>query len=231
MWWFIRAGQRCRRPTPRSMRIPGLHTQETTFLDTPQGIFTASGIWFRTREASLYAFAADVFEREPLVTLLTKAEVWLRSPQTVALWLLPAFLLLVTPLQAALAVLVIYVAWRSLGPALVSRILTTVFRFFDLVLMQALYYALMLSWLAVQEHYVALWVGLAGFILLRWGVVRWVTQPLVTWIWGTLYKVPAPDQVLRSLILRTALQHRISLPELDAMEQEIIRNLRRPNRS
>ena len=39
------------------MKFPRLQSTETTFVDTPEGIFTASGVWFRTREASLYAYA------------------------------------------------------------------------------------------------------------------------------------------------------------------------------
>ncbi|MFQ5572557.1 MAG: hypothetical protein ACE5G0_23020, partial [Rhodothermales bacterium] len=57
------------------------------------------------------------------------------------------------------------------------------------------------------------------------------TQPLLKWIWATLYSVPVPDQVLRSLILRAAMHYRVSLPELDRMEQEIIKNLKRPKHS
>ncbi len=48
------------------MKFPRLHSAETTFVDTPEGIFTASGVWFRTREDSLYAYAGPVFDREPL---------------------------------------------------------------------------------------------------------------------------------------------------------------------
>ena len=82
------------------MKFPRLHSAETIFVDTPEGIFTASGVWFRTREASLYAYAGPVFDHEPLPRLLTQAEVWLRSPQTLALWLLPLLLFTMSPLQA-----------------------------------------------------------------------------------------------------------------------------------
>ncbi len=103
------------------MKFPRLHSAETTFVDTPEGIYTASGVWFRTREDSLYAYAGPVFDREPLARLFTQAEVWLRSPMTLALWLLPLLLFMLSPLQAALAALVVYVGWESLGPSFVSR--------------------------------------------------------------------------------------------------------------
>ena len=91
------------------MKFPRLHSAETTFVDTPEGIFTASGVWFRTREASLHAYAGLVFDREPLTRLLTQAELWLRSPLTLTLWLLPLLLFVITPLQAVLAALVVYI--------------------------------------------------------------------------------------------------------------------------
>ena len=209
------------------MKFPRLHSAETTFVDTPEGIYTASGVWFRTREDSLYAYAGPVFDHEPLARLFTQAEVWLRSPMTLALWLLPLLLFMLSPLQAALAALVVYVGWESLGPSFVSRTVSGVFRVLDLVLLQAAYFVLTLSVLAAQEQFAALWVGLGGFILLRWSLVRMVTQPVVKRIWATLYKMPVPDQVLRSFIIRAALKYRVSLPELDRIEQEIVENLKR----
>ena len=175
----------------------------------------------------MHDYAGAVFDREPLARLLAQAEVWLRSAQTGALWLLPFFLLMMTPLQAALAALVIYVAWESLGPSFVSRVVLRVVRLLDLVLLQAVYYVLILSVLAALQQFVALWVGLGGFILLRWGLVRWATRPVVQWIWSTLYRMPVPDHILRALIVRAALKHRVSLPELDRIEQQIIDNLKR----
>ncbi|MCH8961317.1 MAG: hypothetical protein IH820_08350 [Bacteroidetes bacterium] len=209
------------------MKFPRLHSAETTFVDTPEGIYTASGVWFRTREDSLYAYAGPVFDREPLARLFMQAEVWLRSPMTLALWLLPLLLFMLSPLQAALAVLVVYVGWESLGPSFVSRTVVRVFRVLDLVLLQALYYVLAMSVLAAQQQFAMLWVGLGGFILLRWGLVRMATQPVIKRIWATLYRMPVPDQVLRSFIIRAALKYRVSLPELDRIEQEILENLKR----
>lgn len=211
----------------QAMKRSLFHRAETTFVDTPEGIFTASGVWFRTREASLKAYAGSVFERESLTQLLTQAERWLRSPLTLALWLLPVLLFVVSPLQAALAVLVVYVGWESLGPSFVSRSIGGVIRVLDVVLLQAIYYVLAMTVLAAQQQFTALWVGLGGFILLRWGLVRMATQPVVKRIWATLYPLPAPDQVLRSFIIRAALKYRVSLPEIDRLEQEINENLKR----
>ncbi len=213
------------------MKLPGFHKAEAQFVDTPEGIFTASGVWFRTRVAALQAYAGPVLEREPVPVLLAQAELWLRSPQALTLWLLPVFLYLLAPLQAALAALVVYVGWRSLGPSFVSRALARLFRILDAVFVQALYYVFMLSLLAAQASYTAVWVGLGGFILLRWGLIRWATQPLIRPIWASLYPLPVPDQVLRAFLLRAALAFNVSLPQLDRIEQQVRDFLQRNKRS
>ena len=207
------------------MKLPGLHTSTTEYLDTPRGLFTASGIWFRTREASLRAWAGAVFEREPLAKLLADAERWLRSPQTVALWLLPVLLFVAGPLVAALATLAGYVGWRVVGPGLVSRAGLGLVRVLDLVLLQALFYVFALSMLAAQDRFVAVGVGLGGFVLLRWGVLRWATEPLVRPLWQAFYRLPVPDHVLRALILRAALARGVRLPEFAPIERQIRANM------
>lgn len=205
------------------MKLTALHSAE--YVDTPRGIFTAAGVWFHTREASLRRWAGDVLAREPLPALLAQAERWLRSPQTLALWVLPASLFVLMPLPAALAAFVVYVGWAVLGPAFVSRALGGLLRVLDLVLVQALYYVFMLSVLAAQERFAALAVGLAGFVLLRWGAVAWATRPLTAPLQRTLYRLPVPDRVLRALIVRAALAHRVTLPEFERIEKEILDNL------
>ena len=200
---------------------------ESTFVDTPKGIFTDSGVWFRTREALLQEYAGQVFDREPLNRLLTEAVIWLRSAQTLTLWLLPLFLLVMQPLQSAAVALAVFVAWQSLGPSFVSRTLLPVLRVMDLVVLQAIYYVWMMSVAAAQGDYVALAVGLGGFVLLRWGLVRLAARPLVNRLWATLYRMPVADHVLRAIIVRAALKHRIILADFAQIEEDIIKNLKR----
>lgn len=202
-------------------------TQEAAYVDTPNGIFTAAGVWFHTTEEALRQYAEPVLARVPLPSLLQQAEVWLRSDQTLVLWVLPLALLLVPPLPAALGALTLYVGWRGLSPSFVSLALLRVFRLLDRVWLQGLYYVLVLSVLAGAAQHAALGLGLGGFILLRWGVVARLTQPLVRRLWASLYSLPVSDQVLRAVIIRTALKYRLSLPELDRMEREIHRHMGR----
>ena len=197
--------------------------KEALFVDTPNGIFTASGVWFGTTQAALEDYAAPVLDREGLPRLLSRAEVWLRSAQIVTLWALPLFLLLTSPLAAALAALVLYVGWRSLAPSFVSEAAAKAARVLDVVAAQGFYYVFALSLLASRGEMAALGVGLGGFVLLRWGVLARLSQPIVGRIWRSLYALPVPDQVLRAFLIRAALKHNLSLPQLDRLEEQMRR--------
>lgn len=72
----------------------------------------------------------------------------------------------------------------------------------------------------------AVWTGLAGFVLGRWQLLERLLRPL--WDRGlqALYRLPLPDRVLRAVLVRAALTERVPLPELQAMEREMLHHLR-----
>lgn len=196
-------------------------------METPHGIFTASGVWFATTREALETYAADVLDHESIEKLIERAGVWLRSPETLAVWLLPLLMLALPPLPAALAVVTMYVAWKALGPSAVSRSMERVFRVLDPVWLQGAYYVGILSYFAAMGQYTVLWTGVGGFILLRWGLLSRIVQPVVQLMHRSLYRMPVPDQVLRAFIMRAAMAHRVSLPQLDRMERQISETFRR----
>lgn len=205
-----------------SMTDSDPHIAYTSFVDTPSGIFTAAGVWFRTTQEELERYAAGVLEHESIERLIEQSEVWLRSAQTLTVWCFPLFLLAAEPLPAALAALTVFVGWRSLGPSLVSRTFERVLAVLDLVWLQGVFYVGILSYFAAAEYFTAVWAGLAGFILLRWGIVEKVTDLLVRLIWSTLYQMPVADQILRAFIIRAAMKYRVSLPQLDQLERRVV---------
>lgn len=198
------------------------HIPTTSYVDTPQGIFTAAGVWFRATKAELERYAGPVFEHESIERLIERTEVWLRSPQTLAVWMLPIFLWLIEPVPAALAALTVYVGWKGLSPSLVNRPLSRLFEVLDPVWLQGLFNVAVLSYLANIGQIADVWMGIVGFILLRWGIIERVTDLLVRFIWSTLYAMPINDQILRGFIIRAALKYRVSLPQLDALERRVI---------
>lgn len=199
--------------------------REPTFVDTPRGIFTSGGIWFHTQEAALREYAGGVLHHVPLPRLLGMAETWLRSGETFVLWLLPA--LLFQPVSGVIIALVLYVAWKSLLPVMVTRPAVYVFSHLERVFLQAAYYIILLSLYANSGNLAAVWIGLAGFILVRWQIIPRLFELLLRPIWRWMYKAPLADQVLHALIIRMAIKYNIRLQDLDRIESQFRDTLNR----
>ncbi len=208
-------------PDAREARSPEAHVREAFYVSTPQGIFMASGFWFAATEEALRSYAAPVLEHVSLRALLRRAERWLRSPQLLALWALPLLPVVLGPWAAGGLTLALYVLWSVAGPSLPSRHVARVWGWLDHVVLQGGYYVFVLSMLAAQGRYAAMAVGLAGFVLLRWGLVQWALGPLVRPLQRALYDLPVPDQVLRAFILRAALEHRVEVPQIERMRRRM----------
>ncbi len=195
------------------------------YVDTPRGLFTAAGHWFRTTEVLLQSYAGPLLEKEPLDRLLRQADVWLMLPSLLMLWALLPLLWASTPVVAVGIALGLYLLGHLLLPLLILRPLTPILAVLANPWLQGAAYVVGLTALAWSERLPAVWVGLAGFLGVRWGLLDRLLRPLRDRLHTALYPLPLPDQVLRTLILRAALAHRITLPELAAIEQEVLRRL------
>ena len=193
------------------------------YVSTPQGLFTASGVWFQATEETLREYAGPVLEHVTLPELVRRAERWLRSPMTLAAWALPILLLGLPSGVAALTALVLFCGWTLLCPSLVSRRGARVAGWLEQPWLQGLSYVLVLSFLAAQDRFWAMGVGLAGFILLRWGIVRRLLHPPLRAAMRRFYALPPADQVLRAFILRAGVRHGVALPQLDRIREQIAR--------
>lgn len=195
--------------------------REVQYVPTDRGIFTETGTWFAATEEEVEAYADGVLRERPLQQLLTDADLWLRSPTALALWALILGLLVLPPVPAALASIVIFAGWTILGPAGVSLVGLRIMRVADSVILQALAYVAILSLLARGGAMASMWVGLAGFIAYRWSLVQRVIEPLVRPLHRSMYELPVPDHVLRSIVVRWALKLRISIPQIEEVERSI----------
>ncbi len=188
----------------------------------PAGTLSSAGYRYQAKIEDLYEYAEKVFEYVPIAKLVDYADRWLESPRTLTIWAMPVLLMTLSPLQAALVGLGLYLVWKSFSPAMVSLALAKVFRLFGRVYLQGIYYVFMMSVLAATGQMTAMWTGLAGFIVLRWGLLERLVAPATERLHRALFALPVPDQVLRAFIHRAALKHRVSLPELERMEQRIL---------
>lgn len=208
-------------PNPKGQ--PAFSEEEGGYVSTPQGLFTASGVWFQATEEALRDYAGPVLEHVSLAELVRRAERWLRSPMTLAAWALPVLLLSLAPTAAALVTLVLYVGWKLLCPSIVSRRAARLAGWLEQPWLQGLFYVLLLSMLAAQNRFAAVGVGLGGFILLRWGLVERLLRGPLRAVMRRIYALPPEDQVLRGFILRAGLRHGVALPQLDRIREQIAR--------
>ncbi len=199
----------------------------------PHGIFTAEGVWFHTTDELLNAFSPEVVERMGLERLLREASAWARFPAHAAVWMLLVFLVTSSAAQAVLGALAVYLFLAIFGPGLVRPGGARLAVHLSKPIVQGLAYVGVLSFLAADGRLGATGAGLAGFILLRWGVVDALVRPLARRAPGMKRTLPAPDRTLRNLIIRYALQQGTYTDEVADMEASMLRiwNYRKSGRA
>jgi hypothetical protein len=84
-------------------------------------------------------------------------------------------------------------------------------------------YVAVLGWLASWPDFEKVTLGLVWFVALRWKVIDLVTKPIVKPLWSQWYSLSLPDQMLRAVIVSSALRFRVSLPDLDRMEERMLK--------
>lgn len=191
--------------------------------DTPAGLFTAAGTWYRTRAADLAAFVAPAASEEEIPDLLRASDRLIGAPRTLALWMLPVALVVMPWPEAVALTLAAYVALTLLLPAVAFPGLARVLRLLDPPIGQMLAYVFVLSLLAARGAHPAVWAGLAGFVVLRWNLLAPLVRPLA----DRLYAPSLADRVLRALLVRTATQRGVTMPEIEKMEKTLLTHLRR----
>lgn len=196
----------------------------SSYVSTPYGLVTAAGRWYHIPEEGARAYAGDVLDHVSLETLVSWADVWVESPRTVTLWALPILLWGLSTVWAAVSALGLYLGWMVLSPVAPRIAAVRMISGLGNVALQGAYYVLGLSVLAVMGHVEAVGLGLAAFVLLRWGVVDWAGRALRQMLHPWLYPLPVTDQVLRALIVQAALKYRVSVPQVDALASDILAN-------
>ena len=204
-------------------RSPGVGSarEVPAYVDTPAGILAADGTRYHTTEPLLREYAGDVIDAVGLDVLVRWAGVWMRSPQTLAVLVLPS-LLAVAPWWIALTLaLALYTSWSTAAPGLALPGLAPVAAILEHPVLQGLIYVGALSAFAAAGDFVAVWTGVAGFVALRLGLVEAVVRQALAGVLEALYPLPPADQTLRAFIIREAIQRGVSLPGVDEMERRV----------
>jgi hypothetical protein len=194
------------------------------FISTPYGMVTAAGRWYHIPEERARDYAGEVLEHISLEDLVEKADRWIDSPRTVALWALPLLLWALSPGWALGATAALYLGWALASPAFPSLWGTRLIGLLGNVLAQGGYYAVVLSLFARADRLAPVAVGLGAFVLFRWGIVDWALRGGLRALRRRLYPLPVTDQILRGLMVRAALKYRVSVPQVDAITEDILEN-------
>ncbi len=199
--------------------------KDTPFIETPNGIFTAAGNWFHTTVDDLEDYAHALLAKRSVASLIHGAEVVLRSPVTLLLWLIPP-LLYFAGWPLTIVICIASFLLLSIGGPLINNLgVGSVLNILDKVPLQALYYIVFLSWFALNDRLELMGFGLLLFILLRWGAFTKAFQPITSYLRKRMFVVPYDDQVLKSVIVRSAMSAGAPLPELDKMERFILNRI------
>ena len=214
------------------MRWPGSRPARDApfYVDTPAGLLAADGTHYRTTEPLLRDYAGRVVEAVGLDALLRRAGIWLRSPQTLATLFLPVLLFVMPWWAAAGVAILLYALWSAAAPGFVAPSLVGALRVLEHPVAQGLLYVGVLSAFASAGRTDAVWTGVAGFVVLRLGVVAAALRPVVVPMQEALYPLPAADQTLRSLIVREALRRGITLSGMERVEERVREFWRRGKR-
>jgi len=192
-------------------RMPGPKRTDPVFLETPRGLFTPTGTWFRTTVKQLKRSYPDVLAKTDLHELVYRSETWLQSHRSLALLAVPIFLLIMPVGWALGSGVVVFFAWMLLAPALGNHIMARVFEWLGWVPVQLIIYVVVLSVFGAGEEYDRLLAGLGWFVVLRWRLLDLLFRPLTVRLSARLYPLPVPDQMLRAVIFSEAIRKGISL--------------------
>ena len=199
--------------------------RSTTYIDTPNGIITEKGTWFRTTENSLREYAGALLNHEPIEKLISSADLWLSFPINLSLWLIPLVLWQLNPLIAAGSILLLYMLLRISGPFYTSHSLSFIPSLLNRLELQAILYFFFLTIQLQSGLYSTAILGFTLFVLFRWGVIKKMLDPVLSRINGKIYKVPYEDKVLRSVIVKKSMKYHTTLKEVNDIESSVMRKI------
>ncbi len=203
-------------------RQNGERKSRPTWVELSEGILTADGVWYHTREEDLQNFAPEVIEHYGISVLLGRSDSWVKLPVTATLLSLILFLLVVSPWLAALYALAVFLLLSLLSPFVVFfGLIPTVSRL-NHPIAQGLGYIAVLTFLAANNQMAALGVGLIGFVVLRLQFVTRLIAPLSSRFHKAMSPLSAPDSILRNVLIRASLKHGYDAGALSKMQDRML---------
>jgi hypothetical protein len=197
----------------RILTEPGLH-----YVETPSGLFTATGFWFRTSLSAIDAFAPGLREKEDLKRMILDAETWIKSFEAIGLWSFLISLVFLSVFPSALIAFLLSLGWYFLRSAMLNPSLTPALKLitFDLPILLATLFVI--SYVGTIGRQADAIIGLALFFVFRFG---WLRMLLDKWHDATK-PISMNDRILRMMLLRQAMRHDIPIQSVQTMEADLM---------
>jgi len=196
-----------------------LNSTASDYVETPAGIFTKNGNWYFMTSELIRKLSPEVLTHKSLDEIVKDSETWVRSSDSVAVWV---FILLIHLIPVSLAFFtaigVLYL-WHMGKSALISKPLTLLIQFLSNESVVLIVAVASISYLGVSELYSDLFLSLLFFLVFRFG---WLRKLFDKFYQSKSASMTLNDRVMKMVVVKTAISKRLEVPGLRAMEQELI---------
>lgn len=196
---------------------PGLHVVET-----PTGLFSASGFWFRTSFQSIDDLAPGLRAKIDLHQTVKDTEVWIRSFESVGLWTLLLSLPFLGAYPSALLATVLSLIWYFWRSALIRPSATPFMKALTHDAPVLVATLLVISYVGNTGRTLDAILGLAFFFVFRFG---WLRMLLDRWH-DASRPLSMNDRILRMMLIREAMRHDIRVESVHTMQTELMKAVR-----
>jgi hypothetical protein len=192
-------------------------------VETPTGLFSAAGFWYRTSFASIDHLAPGLRAKIDLHQTVRDTEVWIRSFESVGLWTLLLSLPFLGAYPSALLATVLSLIWYFWRSALIHPGATSVVKALTHdgpVLIATLF---VISYVGNSGRTLDAILGLAFFFVFRFG---WLRMLLDRWH-DAARPMSMNDRILRMMLIREAMRHDIRVESVHTMQTELMKAVRK----
>ena len=188
------------------------------FLETPAGLFTSGGFWFRINIKSFKNYTRGLLDIIPLKTLLFQAEQWIRATDGFGILFSMIFLFFLDWIPAVGLSLFTGILFHLYKPLITGSGLQKVASLFDKDWFMMLIPLAPLSYFGMEGMFAHLGIGFLLFMIFKFGWMRKVAG----YVYAKLNSsIPYNDRILFRLTTSYAIANDISLSNFEVMQKDI----------
>ena len=191
-------------------------------VEMPGGISTSNGNWYHTTRENIEAYVPGLLKEHSLEKIIRQADDWVQSSNGLSLflYLLLAFIGLDPVLTFGIS-LVFFLFWYVNTSAFVSVIFSPLVKLLNLDGFVYVVSTAVLIYLAWQEQFTALWLGIVLFFLFKVGLLN-----LILKLYSSKKESSKPqmnDRVLNMLLIRYGMKEGLMPEKVQEMQDNLIK--------